>query len=73
MNSASSAAGLVFDLPLCTHTDTEGKPREARVRNIILRKKTQYLINTLYVKPYLRPDACHLTEEDKLFLKYWKA
>ena len=30
-----SAAVLVFDLPLCTHTDTEGKPREARVRNIL--------------------------------------
>ena len=34
LNSASSAAVLVFDLALCTHTDTEGKPREARVRNI---------------------------------------
>ena len=34
LNSVSSAATLVFDLPLCTHTDTEGKPREARVRNI---------------------------------------
>ena len=42
LNSASSAAALVFDLPLCTHTETEGKPREARVRNIIqkLRKNT---------------------------------
>ena len=28
LNSASSAAALVFDLPLCAHTDTEGKPRE---------------------------------------------
>ena len=35
LNSASSAAvALVFDLPLCTLIDTEGKPREARVRNI---------------------------------------
>ena len=34
LNSVSSAAVLVFDLPLCTHIDTEGKPREARVRNI---------------------------------------
>ena len=34
LNSASSAAALVFYLSLCTHTDTEGKPREARVRNI---------------------------------------
>ena len=29
LNSASSAAALVFDLPLCKHTVTEGKPREA--------------------------------------------
>ena len=34
LNSVSSAAALVFDLPLCTHTDIKGKPREARVRNI---------------------------------------
>ena len=34
LNSASSAAVLVFDLPLCTHTDNEGKRREARVQNI---------------------------------------
>ena len=34
LNSASSAAVLVFDLSLCTHTVTEGKPRKARVRNI---------------------------------------
>ena len=47
LNSASSAAVLVFDLSLCTHTDTEGKPREARVRNIF--QKTQYLMNTLYI------------------------
>ena len=34
LNSASSAVALVFYLPLCTHTDTEGKRRDARVRNI---------------------------------------
>ena len=35
LNSASSAAVLVFYLPVvCTHTDTEGKQREARVQNI---------------------------------------
>ena len=34
LNSVSSAAALVFDLPLCTHTDTEGKPREASVRKL---------------------------------------
>ena len=36
LNSASSAAALVFYLPaLCTQTDTEGKQMEARVRNIL--------------------------------------
>ena len=35
LNSASSAAApTVFDLPLCTTTDTEGKPIEDRVQNI---------------------------------------
>ena len=34
-NSASSAPVLVFYLPgVCTHTDTEGKQRKARVWNI---------------------------------------
>ena len=36
LNSASSAAALVFYLPdVCTHTDTEGKQRKARIRNIL--------------------------------------
>ena len=49
LNSANSAAALVFDL--CAHTDNEVKLREVRVRNIFynLRKKTQYFMNTLYV------------------------
>ena len=35
LNSASSGAALVFYLPgVCTHTDTEGKQRKARGRNI---------------------------------------
>ena len=35
LNSASSAPALMFYLPgVCTHTDTEGKQRKARVRNI---------------------------------------
>ena len=35
LNSASSAAALVFYMPgVCTHTDTEGKQRKARVRYI---------------------------------------
>ena len=49
LNSASSAATLVFYLPgVCTHTYTKGKQRNTRVR--IIRKsfeKIQYLINTL--------------------------
>ena len=50
LNSASSAAALVFYLPgVCTHTDTEGKQREARVWNILKSlEKTQYLMKTLY-------------------------
>ena len=49
LNSASFAAAPVFDLPLCTLSDTEGKPREARVRKYFkIFKKTQYLMNTLY-------------------------
>ena len=52
LNSASSAAALVFYLPgVCTHTDTKGKKRRARVRNILKssEKNTQYLMNTLYI------------------------
>ena len=51
LNSASSAVAMVFYLlGVCTHTDTEGKLRKARVRNILKSsKKTQYLMNTLYV------------------------
>ena len=49
LNSASSAAALVFYLPVvCTHTDAAGKQRKARVRNILKSsEKTQYLMNTL--------------------------
>ena len=55
LNSASSAAALVFDLPLCTHTDNEGKPREAAESGIYFEifKKTQYLMNTLYIRKAL--------------------
>ena len=51
LNSAISAAALVFYLPdVCTHADTEGKQRKARVRNILKSSKnTQYLINKLYL------------------------
>ena len=46
LNSASSAAALDFYLTgVCTHTDTEGKQRKARVRNIFKNsEKTQYLM-----------------------------
>ena len=45
LNSASSAAALVFYLPgVCIHTDTEGKQRKVRVRNIF--KKFEK--NTIY-------------------------
>ena len=51
LDSASSSAALVFYLPdMCTHSDTEGKQRKTRVRNIFKSsKKTQYLKNTLYL------------------------
>ena len=36
LNSASSAAALVFYLPgVCTYTDTKGKQRKTTVRNIL--------------------------------------
>ena len=51
LNSASSAAALVFYLPcVCTHTDTKGEHRKARVRNFLgSSAKTQNLMNTLYM------------------------
>ena len=44
LNSASSGAVLVFYLPgECKHTDTEGKQRNTRVRNILKSlEKNQY-------------------------------
>ena len=65
LNYASSVAALVFHLPgMCTHTNTKGKQREARVRNIfqIFWKKTQYLLNTLYQKHKVK-------EEERKVLK----
>ena len=54
LNSASSAAALVFYLPgECTHPDAEGKQRKSRVRNILKSsEKTQYLMNTLYYQRF---------------------
>ena len=48
LNSASFAAAPVFDLPLCTLTDTEGKPESGIYFKIS--EITQYLMNTLYDK-----------------------
>ena len=51
LNSASSAAALVFDLPLCTHTRTPRGNRERPESGIYFKifEKTQYLMNTLYL------------------------
>ena len=58
LNSASSAAALMFYLPgVCTHTDTEGKQRRARVLNIFKSsEKTQYSMSTLYQPSNWRTD-----------------
>ena len=51
LNSASSAAALVFYLPgVCAHTLTLRENRERPESGIFLKnlKKTQYLMNTLY-------------------------
>ena len=46
LNSASSAAALVFYLPgVCTHIDTEGKQRKVRVRNILKSSEKNTIFN----------------------------
>ena len=46
LNSASSAAAMVFYLPvMCTHTDTEGKQRKARVQNILKSSEKKPIFN----------------------------
>ena len=51
-------------LPLpgeCTHTNTEGKQRKARVGNILKSsEKIQYLMDTLYVKKTIFKVFCPL-------------
>ena len=50
LNSASSAAVMVFYLPgMCTHTDTEGKQRKTRVRNILKSSEKNTIFNELHV------------------------
>ena len=58
LNSASSAAALVFYLPgACTHTDTEGKQRKARVLNILkIRKKHNILWTPCSIVYVTMPD-----------------
>ena len=48
------SAGVLSYLPgLCTHTETEGKQRKAKVRNILKSsEKTQYLMNNLYIQSF---------------------
>ena len=53
LNSASSAAVLVFDLPLFSHTDTAPRVNRERTESGIyfrIFEKTQYLMNTLLNK-----------------------
>ena len=46
LNSASSVAALVFYLPgVCTHIDTEGEQRKARVWNIFKNDRKNTIIN----------------------------
>ena len=55
LNSASSAAALVFHLPgMCTHTDTKGKQRKARVRNILKSLEKNTTINEHSVQQLIR-------------------
>ena len=50
LNSASSAAALVFYLPgVCTLTPRENRGRQESGNILISSEKTQYLINTLYI------------------------
>ena len=62
LNSASSAAALVFYLPgVCTHTDTEGKQRKARVRNILKSSEKNTIFNEYPVSIFISfntPSLC---------------
>ena len=59
LNSASSAAALVFYLPgVSTHTDTEGKQRKTRVWNIL---------KSLEKKPTIFNEHC--TRDEHIYLK----
>ena len=49
LNSSSSAAALVFDLPLCTHTDTRRETERGQSPEFMYKssKNTIFLTNTL--------------------------
>ena len=51
LNSASSAAALVFYLSgVCTHTNDKSKTEKGQSQEYFkIFKKTQYLMNTLYL------------------------
>ena len=51
LNSVSSVVALVFYLRLCTHTDTEGEPKKARVQNIFENLLKNTLFNEHLVVP----------------------
>ena len=70
LNSASSAAALVFYLPcVCTHTDTEGKQRKARVWNILKSSEKNTIINE---HPVCNTYADNiLSEKPKMDLSLW--
>ena len=65
LNSAKSATALVFYLRgVCTHTDTEGKQRGVRVRNILKSSGentifNKHLVTNPYIIPSLKVNSVH--------------
>ena len=65
LNSASSAAVLAFYLPgVCTHTDTKGKQRKTRVRNILKSFEKNTIFNKHPVLIIFTP-TLHITVESR--------
>ena len=76
LNSASSAAALVFYLPVvCTHADTEGKQRKARVRNILKSSKKHNIFSSLIQKYHLigrkESESRCVSDRDRLYDHRW--
>ena len=71
LNSASSVVALVFYLlVVCTHTDTEGKQRKARIRNILKSSEKNTIFNEhpvqyIYIYVYL---SIHLSNFLSVYL-----